>query len=63
VVLAVVLGVVGQLATMAGFRSVLAGLARKLPVREVARVHFTSQLGKYVPASCCEPSGGRRLGG
>jgi glycosyltransferase 2 family protein len=51
VVLAAVFGVLGLLCTMAAFRGVLQGVARKLPVREVGRVHFTSQLGKYVPGS------------
>ena len=51
VVLAAVFGVLGLLCTMVTFREVLEGVAGKLPVRDVGRVHFTSQLGKYVPGS------------
>jgi glycosyltransferase 2 family protein len=51
VALAAVFGVLGLLCTMATFRCVLAAVSRKLPVRDVGRVHFTSQLGKYVPGS------------
>jgi hypothetical protein len=50
-VLAAVFGVAGLLASMAAFRAVLAAVARRLPVPVVARVHFISQLGKYVPGS------------
>jgi glycosyltransferase 2 family protein len=51
VVLAAVFGVLGLFCAMAAFRAVFGAVARKLPVRDVGRVHFTSQLGKYVPGS------------
>lgn len=50
-VVSVLFGVLGLLATMGVFRTVLGGLARVLPIPDVARVHFISQLGKYVPGS------------
>lgn len=50
-VLAAGFAVVGLLASMAGFRAVVTAVARRLPVPDVARVHFISQLGKYVPGS------------
>jgi glycosyltransferase 2 family protein len=51
VVLAAIFAVIGLHANMAGLRAVLGAVARPLPVRDVARVHFISQLGKYVPGS------------
>jgi glycosyltransferase 2 family protein len=50
-VLAAGFAVLGLLASMAGFRAVLTAVARRLPIPDVARVHFISQLGKYVPGS------------
>ena len=50
-VAAVGFGILALFASMATFRRVLAGVARALPVPDVARVHFISQLGKYVPGS------------
>ena len=50
-VLAAIFAVIGLLTSMAAFREVLAATARRLPVRDVGRVHFISQLGKYIPGS------------
>lgn len=51
VIVAVVAAACGQWAAAMGFRATLAATSRALPVRDVARVYFVSQLGKYVPGS------------
>ncbi len=51
VVLAVGFGALGQFGGALAFRSVLAGVAKPLPVRDTNRVFFVSQLGKYIPGS------------
>lgn len=41
----------GVAAAMLAWRTLLADLHRRLPVRDAGRVFFTSQLGKYLPGS------------
>lgn len=41
----------GLIASMLSWRSVLAGLGSRLPIRVAARVYFLAQLGKYIPGS------------
>lgn len=50
-VLGVVVAVAGQWAAALGFRALLSATSRPLPVPDVARVYFVSQLGKYIPGS------------
>lgn len=51
VVVAVIAAAAGQWAAALGFRAALTATSRELPVRDVARVYFVSQLGKYLPGS------------
>lgn len=51
IVVAVVFAAAGQWAAAFGFRAVLAVTAEWLPVRDIARVYYISQLGKYIPGS------------
>ena len=51
VIVAVVAAAGGQWAAALGFRATLAATSRTLPVRDVARMYFVSQLGKYLPGS------------
>jgi hypothetical protein len=51
VVLAVVAAAAGQWAAVLGFRATLTATSRELPVPDVARMYFVSQLGKYLPGS------------
>jgi uncharacterized membrane protein YbhN (UPF0104 family) len=51
VVVAVVAAAAGQWAAALGFRAAFAATSRELPVRDVARMYFVSQLGKYLPGS------------
>lgn len=51
VALAVLAGAAGQWAAAMGFRAALTATSRALPVRDVARMYFVSQLGKYLPGS------------
>jgi uncharacterized membrane protein YbhN (UPF0104 family) len=43
--------VVGLIASMLSWRSILAGMGSRLPMLAAARVFFLGQLGKYVPGS------------
>lgn len=49
--LGVLAAALGQWAAALGFRAALHATSRELPVPDVARVYFVSQLGKYVPGS------------
>ncbi len=51
VVTAMVLVLLGLLASMLAWRTMLSGLGGQLAPREAARVFFLGQLGKYVPGS------------
>jgi uncharacterized membrane protein YbhN (UPF0104 family) len=51
IVVAVICAAVGQWAAALSFGAVLRMIAPPLPILEVARVHFVSQLGKYIPGS------------
>jgi uncharacterized membrane protein YbhN (UPF0104 family) len=51
IVVAFVFAAAGQWAAAFSFGAVLRMIAPPLPVLEVARVHFVSQLGKYIPGS------------
>lgn len=51
IVLAIVCAAAGQWAAALSFGAVLRMIAPPLPILEVARVHFVSQLGKYIPGS------------
>jgi uncharacterized membrane protein YbhN (UPF0104 family) len=51
IVTAVVCAAAGQWAAALSFGAVLRMIAPPLPILEVARVHFVSQLGKYIPGS------------
>ncbi len=49
--LAAVLSVLSLVASLLGWRSMLAGLGTPLPLATAARIYFLGQLGKYVPGS------------
>ena len=51
VALAGVLSVLSLVASLLGWRSMLAGLGTPLPLATAARIYFLGQLGKYVPGS------------
>lgn len=51
IVLSLLFAAGGQFAAGLGFRAALAASSRWLPVRDVSRVFFVSQLGKYIPGS------------
>jgi glycosyltransferase 2 family protein len=51
IVVAIICAAAGQWAAALSFGSVLRMVAPPLPILEVARVHFVSQLGKYIPGS------------
>lgn len=52
IAVAALFAIAGQWAAAAGFRAVLAATSSQwLPVPEVSRVFFVSQLGKYIPGS------------
>ena len=51
IVAAFAFGALGQWVAARSFRAVLAATARWLPMVDVSRVYFVSQLGKYIPGS------------
>jgi uncharacterized membrane protein YbhN (UPF0104 family) len=51
IVVAIISAAAGQWAAALTFGAVLRMIAPPLPILEVARVHFVSQLGKYIPGS------------
>jgi uncharacterized membrane protein YbhN (UPF0104 family) len=51
IVAAFLFAMVGQWASVLGFRAALAASSRWLPIVDVAQVFFVSQLGKYIPGS------------
>ena len=51
IVVAIICAVAGQWAAAFSFGAVLRMIAPPLPILEVARVQFVSQLGKYIPGS------------